>query len=244
MSYTFRQQLLDPKRYKYMHPTTKKMVYKSAFSLAATTITVHNTANDAPAANEANYHNRADNHNSVSYHVAVDDKEIVQVLPFNRNAYHAGDGSTAGGGNRTSIGIEICYSKSGGERYVKAEENAVQYIAKLLYERGWGVDRLRQHYDWSKKNCPHRIRNEGRWSSFVQRVQVALNNLKNPVKEEPTMLQPTYQKDAPPSEWAKEAVEWAQNTKPTPITDGTYLQRPATREEVLVMLHRMAKVNK
>lgn len=239
MAYTFRQQLLDPKRYKYMHPNTKKMVYKSGFALAATTITVHNTANDAPAANEATYHNRTDNHNSVSYHVAVDDKEVVQVLPFDRNAYHAGDGSKAGGGNRTSIGIEICYSKSGGERYVKAEENAVQYIAKLLHERGWGVDRLRQHYDWSKKNCPHRIRNEGRWSSFVQRVQDALNNLKNPVKEEPTM--PTYKKDAPPSEWAKEAVEWA---KANNISDGTYLQRPATREETLVMLHRASKVNK
>jgi len=38
-----------------------------------------------------------------------------------------------------SIGIEICYSKSGGVRYGVAEENAVQYIAKLLKQYGWGI---------------------------------------------------------------------------------------------------------
>lgn len=180
MAYTFRQQLLDSKRYMYAHPTTKKTVYKSAYSMTPKYITVHNTANDASAANEATYHNRADNHNSTSYHIAIDDKEAVQLLPFNRNGYHTGDGSIANGGNRTSIGIEICYSKSGGARYVNAEENAVQYVATLLKSYGWGVNKLRQHYDWSKKNCPHRIRNEGRWPSFVQRVQKALDTLNKP----------------------------------------------------------------
>lgn len=38
-----------------------------------------------------------------------------------------------------SIGIEICYSKGGGVRYGVAEENAVQYIAKLLKQYGWGI---------------------------------------------------------------------------------------------------------
>uniref|UniRef100_UPI003FA52EDB peptidoglycan recognition protein family protein n=1 Tax=Lysinibacillus sp. 54212 TaxID=3119829 RepID=UPI003FA52EDB len=85
---------------------------------------------------------------------------------------------------------EICYSKSGGERYEKAEENAVQYIAKLLYQHGWGIDRVKKHQDWSGKYCPHRILSEGRWESFKQRVQVSLNNLKNPVKkEEPKVTQ-------------------------------------------------------
>ena len=174
MSYAFRQQLLDPKRYSYTH--NGKSVYKSSYSMTPQYITVHNTANDASAKSEANYHNRADNHNSVSYHVAIDDVEAVQVLPFNRNAFHCGDGGN-GTGNRKSIGIEICYSKSGGERYRKAEENAVHYIASLLKQYGWGVDRLRQHYDWSKKNCPHRIRDEKRWDSFVARVKARLDLL-------------------------------------------------------------------
>lgn len=33
-----------------------------------------------------------DNHNEVSFHYAVDDKEIVQGIPENRNAWHSGDG--------------------------------------------------------------------------------------------------------------------------------------------------------
>ena len=188
MAYKFRQQLLDPKRYSYSHPTkrnsdgSRAMVYKSYYSMIPQYITVHNTANDASAKNEATYHNRADNHNSVSYHVAVDDIEVVQVLPFIRNAYHCGDGGGVKSGNRTSIGIEICYSKSGGERYKKAEENAVHYIASLLKQYGWGVDRLRQHYDWSNKNCPHRIRDEKRWDSFVARVKAQLDLLNKPAQ--------------------------------------------------------------
>ena len=146
--------------------------------MTAQYITVHNTANDAPAINEVTYHNN--NNNQVSFHAAVDDKEVIQCVPFNRNAWHCGDGAGTQSGNRTSIGIEICYSKSSGPRYEAAEENAVHYIADLLFERGWGIDRIKKHQDWSGKNCPHRILNEGRWDSFKQRVQVALNNLKNP----------------------------------------------------------------
>ena len=46
-------------------------------------------------------------------------------------------------GNRLSIGIEICYSKSGGVRYGFAEENAIQYIAKLLKQYGRGIERVK-----------------------------------------------------------------------------------------------------
>ncbi|EON71865.1 N-acetylmuramoyl-L-alanine amidase XlyB precursor [Lysinibacillus sphaericus OT4b.31] len=94
--------------------------------------------------------------------------------------------ASRGSGNKKSIGVEICYSKSDGARYEIAEENAVQYIAKLLKEYGWGIDRVKQHYDWFKKNCPHRIRAEGRWNSFLKRIEQAM---------EPTM--PTQPKEEP-----------------------------------------------
>lgn len=94
--------------------------------------------------------------------------------------------ASRGSGNMKSIGVEICYSKSDGARYEIAEENAVQYIAKLLKEYGWGIDRVKQHYDWFKKNCPHRIRAEGRWNSFLKRIEQAM---------EPTM--PTQPKEEP-----------------------------------------------
>lgn len=68
-------------------------------------------------------------------------------------------------GNRLSIGIEICYSKSGGVRYGFAEENAIQYIAKLLKQYGRGIERVKKHQDWSGKYCPHRILAEERWNT-------------------------------------------------------------------------------
>ncbi|MGQ7148222.1 peptidoglycan recognition protein family protein, partial [Escherichia sp. SS-MK2] len=71
-------------------------------------ITVHNTYNDATAENEVSYMIRNDN--QVSFHIAVDDKEAVQGIPLERNAWHTGDGN--GNGNRKSIGVEICYSLS------------------------------------------------------------------------------------------------------------------------------------
>jgi hypothetical protein len=134
-------------------------------------ITVHNTANDASAVNEIAFMKR-NNYNS--YHFAVDDVEARQGLPLDRNNFSCGDGAT-GTGNRKSIAIEICYSKSGGARYVQAEENCVQLVAYLLKKYGLGVDRVKKHQDWSGKYCPHRILAENRWETFKNRVRVALN---------------------------------------------------------------------
>ena len=134
-------------------------------------ITVHNTANDASAKNEIAYMKRNDYN---SYHFAVDDVEARQGLPLDRNNFSCGDGAN-GTGNRKSIAIEICYSKSGGARYVQAEENCVQLVATLLKKYGFGVDRVKKHQSWSGKFCPHRILAENRWESFKARIQQALN---------------------------------------------------------------------
>jgi len=156
-------------------------------------ITVHNTANDAPAVNEISYMHS--NNDQVSYHVAIDDKEVIQAIPFNRNAWHCGDGggdkdpNALKKGNRLSIGIEICYSKSGGARYGVAEENAVQYIAKLLKQYGWGIERVKKHQDWSGKYCPHRILAEDRWNSFLKRIEEAMKPKESEKKEENELAQ-------------------------------------------------------
>ncbi len=134
-------------------------------------ITIHNTANDASAKNEIAYMKR-NNYNS--YHFAVDDVEARQGLPLDRNNFSCGDGAN-GTGNCKSIAIEICYSKSGGARYVQAEENCVQLVAYLLKKYGLGVDRVKKHQDWSGKYCPHRILAENRWETFKNRIRVALN---------------------------------------------------------------------
>jgi len=156
-----RQKLVDSSKYDLKCP----------YAMTAEYITIHNTYNDASANNEVQY--MITNSNATSFHFAVDDFEVVQGIPTNRNAWHAGDGN--GNGNRKSIGVEICYSMSGGDRYRKAEALAIQFIAQLLRERGWGVDRIRKHQDWSGKYCPHRILDEGRWNAVVSAIQSALN---------------------------------------------------------------------
>jgi len=128
---------------------------------------VHNTANDASAKNEINY--MVGNTSQTSFHLAVDDIEVWQGLPLDRNGWHAGDGAN-GEGNRKYIGIEICYSNSGGERFTKAEENASQLIADLLRERNWGIERVKKHQDFSGKYCPHRTLDLG-WDRFLNLVK-------------------------------------------------------------------------
>ncbi|MET3658406.1 peptidoglycan recognition protein family protein [Sporosarcina psychrophila] len=172
MAYTIVNSYIPGSLYKLKAPYPMKPEY----------ITIHNTYNDATAANEIAYMTR--NNTVVGYHVAIDDKQAVQAIPFTRNAYHAGDGQ--GKGNRASIGIEICYSKSGGTKYVAAEENTVEYVAHILKQYGWGIDRVKWHRDWSGKNCPHRIIEEGRTQSVKDRISAKLKELNNPAppKEE------------------------------------------------------------
>lgn len=135
-----------------------------------TRIVVHNTANDASAQNEIQY--MINNRNEVSYHYAVDDKEIVQGIPENRNAWHSGDGGN-GVGNRQGIAIEICYSKSGGARFDAAEALAAKFIASKLKEKGWGIDKVTKHQDYSNKYCPHRTLDKG-WQRFLNMIQAEL----------------------------------------------------------------------
>jgi len=208
--------------------STSKYNIKCPYSMTPEFIVVHNTANDASARNEIAY--MISNNNQVSFHYAIDDKEIVQGIPENRNAWHAGDGN--GPGNRKGIGIEICYSKSGGKRFEEAEKLAAKFIAYKLNEKSWGIDKVKKHQDFSGKYCPHRTLDMG-WQRFLNMVQAELNKL----KEEKRMDENRIDKDKP-SSWAKEAWEWA---KKEGITDGTNPKDPITREQVVTMLYRFAK---
>ena len=140
--------------------------------MIASRIVVHNTANDATARNEIAY--MISNNNEVSFHYAVDDKEVVQGIPENRNAWHSGDGAN-GKGNREGIAIEICYSKSGGDRFAQAEKNAVELIVDILKRYGWGVDRVTKHQDYSGKYCPHRTLDNG-WDRFIKMIEAKMSN--------------------------------------------------------------------
>lgn len=152
---------------------SSKYATKCPYTMDPIGICVHNTANDATAANEINY--MVNNNNQVSYHIAIDDREAIQAIPFNRNAWHAGDGGS-GAGNRKYISIEICYSKSGGAKFIQAEKNAAILIAQLLKERGWGIDKVKKHQDFSGKYCPHRTLDMG-WDRFLSMIKQHMSNV-------------------------------------------------------------------
>ncbi len=149
---------------------SEKYHIKCPYPMEARFFVVHNTANDASARNEIAY--MISNDLEVSYHYAIDDKEIVQGIPENRNAWHAGDGGN-GKGNRCGIGIEICHSLSGGEKFVAAEKRAAKFIAEKLTERGWGIDHVKKHQDFDGKYCPHRTLDTG-WERFLKMIEANL----------------------------------------------------------------------
>ena len=155
-----RQMLVDESKYSLKCPYTMTPKF----------LIVHNTANDASANNEISY--MRTNNSSTSFHIAVDDVEAVQGIPFNRNSFNAGDGRN-GNGNRNGIAIEICYSKSGGDKWEKAKTNAVELIVQLLNQYGWGIEQVKKHQDFSGKYCPHRILDEG-WEGFLNRIREKL----------------------------------------------------------------------
>ena len=161
--YTIKQNLVASENYSVKCP----------HSMTAEFIVVHNTANDATAENEVAYMIR--NKNQVSFHYAVDDQEVVQGIPITRNAWACGDGAN-GKGNRKGIQVEICYSKSGGTRFDQAEKNAAHFIATLLRERGWSIEKVKKHQDFSNKYCPHRTLDKG-WNGFIQMIKSYLNDI-------------------------------------------------------------------
>lgn len=206
-------------------PKTVPYNRRPSISMVPEFITIHSTANESSSArNERAWVENPSNKRTASWHICVDEKEAIEMIPLNEVAWHAGDGGS-GTGNRKSIAIEICES---GNRQ-KTLENAVMLVAKMLKERKWGVDKLRRHYDWSKKNCPRIMSasNWAGWDKFKQDVQKKLVaggvNMADEDKNRP-------------SSWALAAWEWA---KREGYLDGNRPKDPLTREEFAVVLKKL-----
>lgn len=147
---------------------------KCPFEMNPDGITIHNTANKASAMAEVSY--MVGNDNKVSFHYAIDDYRIVQGIEENRNAFHAGDGRN-GYGNRNKIAIEICHSTNpDSTKFSNSEKLAAKFIAYKLKEKGWGIDRVSKHQDFSGKYCPHKTLDLG-WERFLNLVRAELNKL-------------------------------------------------------------------
>lgn len=166
MAYIFKKNLVAKEKYGIKCPYEMKVEY----------VTIHDTANLAPASNEIKY--MITNDNQVSFHIAVDESQVIQGLPLDRNSWSCGDGGS-GSGNRKGISIEICRPlHEDNSLYEEAEENAVYVAARLLYQFGLPIERLKKHQDWSGKMCPNRILSNHKWENFRYRVDWVLEEIK------------------------------------------------------------------
>ena len=151
-----------------------KYALKAPYPMTPEGLIVHNTAGTASAMEEAQ--NMCTNSSAVSFHVAIDEAQAVECIPFSRNAFHAGDGS-AGYANRHLIGIEIARSMDAeSDRFDRAEENAAEYITHVCLQYGWTSAQLHQHNWYSATACPHRTK--AHWQDFLAKVDANIAELR------------------------------------------------------------------
>src|SRR6185312_4800829 len=151
-------------------------------------VVIHQTGNTNKGANAQAHSNLQKNGNvrQASWHWSVDDKEAIQSFSYDVQCWHAGDGST-GAGNLNGIAIEICINSDGD--YAQAVRNGAKLAARVLKELGLPISALKQHNNFSGKNCPQQIR-EGRaginWATFVTLVQTELSPKQAPAVQATT----------------------------------------------------------
>lgn len=194
-------------------------------------ITVHNTGNtsaSAGAEQHAKYLQNVENADElfVSWHFSVDCDCIIQHLPVNETAFHAGDGN--GVGNSKTIAIEICENKN----YDKAEKNAIELIKAICISAGWGSDVIKPHrfFASNKKLCPHRIlKNEANWQeNWTDWINTYFSVLDKKIENKKNY-----------SDWAIQGIQWAldSNLVAGSVYDVNW-REPITLERFLTILYR------
>lgn len=164
-----------------------KYPIKAPYAMEPIGVTIHETDNEATAINEIAYMHSNDNY--TSFHFAVDNVDIIQGLPLDRNGFHAGDGAN-GTGNRKTIAIEIAgnYRRTGNVGqptawYYDARANAEMLTGYLLYKYNWTEKDIYTHNHWVGKNCPRVILRENYLPTFKKMLWRGKRNLQEQQKQ-------------------------------------------------------------
>lgn len=170
----------------------------------ATAYTIHNTDNPKAGANaamHANYVGGGGGPDSSSYHDVADDKEVVNLIPYNEAAFHIGDWST-GPGWISSYGIEIC--ENAGIDFPQACRNAARAVAERMIADGHAgeYERVKKHGDWwtpqhpqVHKGCPARLLAGWQgvtWDGFMGMVKAATEQLQGGATKAPVAGDPGF----------------------------------------------------
>ncbi|MGI6029879.1 MAG: N-acetylmuramoyl-L-alanine amidase family protein [Eubacteriales bacterium] len=136
-------------------------------------VVIHETGNPTEGADAANHSVflQSGTGGTTSWHYTVDDHAIFHHIPDDEVAWHAGDGSD-GDGNLHGIGVELCVNPDGD--FEQTLCNAAVLTAELLRAYDLKLEDVKQHHDFSGKNCPETIRGEDRWEEFLEMVRERL----------------------------------------------------------------------
>ncbi len=144
-------------------------------------IVIHETGNtDAGALNHAKYLKNNENKQATSWHYTVDNHYVINHIPDNEVAYHAGDGLKDDGGNKNGIGIEMCVNKD--DDFFYNMHRTAKLTAHLIDKYNLDLSCVKTHSDFAKKNCPLTINNYKLMNYFKDLVNVELFFLKNDIK--------------------------------------------------------------
>ena len=188
-------------------------------------VTIHNTGNPtSKATGERGWLTNPQNTRVASFHLVVDDQMVVECIPLNEVAWHAGTSA----GNYSSVGIEICESGD----YDYTMHNAVELTAGILLANNLSINALRQHFDWSGKDCPWKIR-RGHDGWTWERFKTEVN------KRMVTKLVSKYFKDVTQA-WQAEHID---KLKERGVVSGASADtfepdRPITRAEAAVVVNK------
>jgi len=151
---------------------------------------------------------RDDNGNpqQLGFHFAVDDVEVIQMIPLNEATWHGGDGGQ-GLCNLQTVACELCVEDNNVNK-VQARKNAEEVAAAVM--TAMGIHEIEQH-SWCcanaglgagsgcHTNCPRFIRADNYWPTFLVNTQKWLNS-------GGTGTTPTYANPALPPEFTGDDV--------------------------------------
>lgn len=243
-------------------------------------VTVHNTDDLVNIEDDGECYTRAtfnENMGSARVHFYVDDLCAWQNLKAGTGkpgdltgsaevGWHAADGSTADGGNMTSVAIEIIMNDKNVGHDAMAYDKGARLAAWLLYLNELPISRLVTHAFWNAKRagktstdvdqqcvtyvanghwCPYYIFNATNeagalknWKKFKAKVAGYLAELETPPQPQ---LFPFV--DVPAGKFYTEAVRWAWENRIVEGVDATHFKpdNKPTRGQLVTMMHRLAK---
>lgn len=130
-------------------------------------VVIHNTGMAHPTATAKGLDEYIHSTDRVaSWHFSIDDKETYQQLKLGEVGWHAGESN----GNNYGIGIESCVYE--GVDFNMVLRRLAKLSAKLLILYNLDLTDMKQHYDFSGKDCPQVIRHADRWSELLYLIQL------------------------------------------------------------------------